>query len=278
MAVSNRCATLFVVGLFASHVFAQSNNTPQMFDDAIEDNSFFIEEAYNQEDRVVQHISTLLSSGDPRNFAFGFTQEWPVGSQRHQVSVTVPYQWMNRSGVKGVGDILLNYRYQLSLHDAWATVAPRMSLILPAGDEQRGLGSGAWGMQFNLPVSKRLSNELVIHANVGATVSSGVKGGTMLTGGEVKRTVPSYNFGASAIALISPNVNLMIEVVQNISGGIDAGGGVVHSSETIVSPGIRAAIEVGSLQIVPGLAVPVILSEGNSVVGSFVYLSFEHPF
>ncbi len=271
------CLTLAVFCTLNGLVFAQSNDTHEMFDDAIEDNSFFIEEAYNQEDRVVQHISTLMSSGDPRSFAFGFTQEWPVGSQQHQASATIPYQWLNGTGVKGVGDILLNYRYQLSSHDAWATVAPRVSLILPVGDEQRGLGSGAWGMQFNLPVSKRLSNELVVHANVGATVSSGVKG-TMPTGAEVKRTVLSYNFGASAIALISPNVNLVIEIVQNIAGGIDMGGEVVHTSQTTVSPGIRAAIDVGSLQIVPGLAVPVIFSQGNSEVGSFLYLSFEHPF
>ncbi len=272
-----RCLTLAVFCTLNGLVFAQSNDTPDEFDDAIEDNSFFIEEAYNQEDRVVQHISTLMSSGDPRNVAFGFTQEWPVGSHLHQLSVTIPYQWMNGTGVNGVGDILLNYRYQLSSHDAWATVAPRVSLILPVGDELRDLGSGTWGMQFNLPVSKRLSNQLVVHANIGATMLPGVKG-TIRAGSEVKRTVPSYNFGASAIALISPNVNLMIEIVQNILGGIDLGGEVVHSSETIISPGIRAAIDVGSLQIVPGLAVPVRFSEGDRSVGSFVYLSFEHPF
>ena len=70
----------------------------------------------------------------------------------------------------------------------------------------------------------------------------------------------------------------MIEIVRNILGGIDLGGEVVHSSETIISPGIRAAVDVGSLQIVPGLAVPVSFSEGSSLIGSFVYLSFEHPF
>lgn len=33
---------------------------------AIQDNSFFIEEAYNQEDRVVQHISTFVRLGARR--------------------------------------------------------------------------------------------------------------------------------------------------------------------------------------------------------------------
>ncbi|MBI5472218.1 MAG: transporter [Ignavibacteriae bacterium] len=261
--------------LIPIHMLAQSD--ARTFDDAIEDNSFFVEEAYNQEDRVVQHISTLLSSGDPRNYAFGFTQEWPVGSQLHQLSVTVPYQWMDGVGVNGLSDVLLNYRYQLSGSDGWAAIAPRLSLILPVGDELKGLGAGVWGVQFNLPVSKRVSNGLVVHANVGSTLLPGVKAIT-LTGAEVKKTLSSFNVGVSAIALVSANVNLMLEIVRNSTGGIDAEGNVVHTHETIVNPGIRAAIDIGSLQIVPGLAAPVITAGGETRVGSFVYLSFEHPF
>src|SRR5262245_43995826 len=59
----------------------------------IQDNSFFIEEAYNQEPGVVQHILNV-----PINFMNGsreitpsFTQEWPVFSQTHQFSYTIPY-------------------------------------------------------------------------------------------------------------------------------------------------------------------------------------------
>jgi len=59
----------------------------------IQDNSFFIEEAYNQEPGVVQHILNV-----PINFIDGsreitpsFTQEWPLFSQTHQFSYTIPY-------------------------------------------------------------------------------------------------------------------------------------------------------------------------------------------
>ena len=51
--------------------------------DGITDNSFLIEEAYNQDPGVVQHIFTGVYSedndADPqrRSWAFGFTQEWP---------------------------------------------------------------------------------------------------------------------------------------------------------------------------------------------------------
>ncbi len=42
----------------------------------ISDNSFLVEEAYNQESRVVQHISTF-SRGSDGGWIYTFTQEWP---------------------------------------------------------------------------------------------------------------------------------------------------------------------------------------------------------
>ena len=82
-------AALFLVQVVvnAQQVVDSAGYTP-----AIEDNSYFIEEAYNQEDRVVQHINngrfSLLSSHD---FAYSFTQEWPVFSQKHQFSYTIGF-------------------------------------------------------------------------------------------------------------------------------------------------------------------------------------------
>src|SRR5207249_2279859 len=54
----------------------------------IQDNSFFIEEAYNQQPGVVQHIFNVpidFTNGS-REIAPSFTQEWPVFSQTHQFS------------------------------------------------------------------------------------------------------------------------------------------------------------------------------------------------
>ena len=60
--------------------------------EVIEDNSFLIEEAYNQAPGVVQHIFQSVYSSGPRQrgWAFAFTQEWPIGGQDHQFSYTVP--------------------------------------------------------------------------------------------------------------------------------------------------------------------------------------------
>ena len=46
-------------------------------EEGIQDNSFLIEEAYNQGRGVVQHIGTYVRSGHAGNWASSFTQEWP---------------------------------------------------------------------------------------------------------------------------------------------------------------------------------------------------------
>ncbi|MEW6366358.1 MAG: transporter [Acidobacteriota bacterium] len=248
------------------------------FPPAIEDNSFLIEEAYNQESRVVQHISTFAYFKTPvKSLAYNFTQEWPVGSQRHQFSYSIPYTFQGEGLGSGLGDLLINYRYQLAGREAPVTLAPRLSLVLATGDEGKGLGSGAHGLQFNLPMSKRLSDRLVVHGNAGATALFGATSSTD-TGPTGKATLWTYNVGGSAIWLVTPSFNMVLEMLGIFSDDFDESGRVVNSTETIINPGLRYAIDVGSLQIVPGLAIPISHTPEETRVGAFFYLSFEHPF
>src|SRR6476660_147552 len=81
----------------------------------IQDNSFFVEEAYNQEPGVVQHIFNLPSffTGHEKDVSSSFTQEWPIFTQRHQFSYTIPYTFASNGGWEnGLTDIRLNYRFQ----------------------------------------------------------------------------------------------------------------------------------------------------------------------
>lgn len=68
--------------------------------DVIEDNSFLIEEGYNQEPGVVQHIVTAHYNNDSRRrgWEFVFTQEWPIFSQTHQFSYTIPSYHLVENG------------------------------------------------------------------------------------------------------------------------------------------------------------------------------------
>ncbi|MBI5214256.1 MAG: transporter [Ignavibacteriae bacterium] len=270
-----------LVLIILSNILCFSQETETQFSDAIEDNSFFIEEAYNQEDGVVQHIfnSTYFTSPE-EEFVFTFTQEWWVVNQTHQFSYTIPYSLESRS-IEEPGDILLNYRYQLTTHEDEITTAPRLSFMFPSS-LGRDYDPGDWGIQFNLPISKRMSNDFITHINAGMTwlPNAIIHGYTTHDGGQAtaQRALFSYNIGASLIYLADEKYNFMLEVADNINANFDTNGDVVYENELIISPGFRYAIDTNSLQCVPGIAVPIRISEEMTNVGLFFYLSFEHPF
>jgi hypothetical protein len=88
----------------------------------------------------------------------------------------------------------------------------------------------------------------------------------------------NYNLNGSLIGPLMLPVQVMLEGVVNFVAVIDSTGEVRRETVGIASPGIRAALNLGTLQIVPGIAAPVLLSQGRARVGLFSYLSFEHPF
>ncbi len=135
----------------------------------IQDNSFLVEEAYNQEAGVVQHISNYARTGG--DWAFSFTQEWPLGGIQHQLSYTIPFLNTEGRGT-GMGDLAINYRYQLAGDpQAKFVAAPRLSLLLPTGSEAAGRGRGGVGVQVNVPLTLVLSGAVVTHWNAGATLT-----------------------------------------------------------------------------------------------------------
>ena len=245
-------------------------------DDSIQDNSFLIEEAYNQERGVVQHISTFTQfSGG--TWASSFTQEWPVPDVRHQLSYTLQAaQVEDDSGdARGFGDVAINYRYQL-IGDGSATVAmaPRASLLLPTGNDRSGLGTGAVGVQSNLPTSVVLHPRVVTHFNLGATWLHGARD----SAGD-KADLTFYSIGQSVVGLITPRFNVLVELVFN-SGEVVTGPDTRQRVETFfVNPGIRWAHNMKSgLQLVPGISTPLGVGPSRGSRAVLVYLSFEHPF
>jgi hypothetical protein len=180
----------------------------------IQDNSFFIEEAYNQEAGVVQHILNV-----PINFINGsreitpsFTQEWPVFSQTHQFSYTTPYAFTEEDN--GMEDMRLNYRLQALTEDEWTPAfAPRLSLVLPTGDRDKGLGTGVVGYETNLPFSKIISDRWTLHFNAGLSLFPNAQ----------DHHLTNYNLGASAIYAVSRDFNLMLETVAGRNEDIAEG-------------------------------------------------------
>jgi len=238
----------------------------------IQDNSFLIEEAYNQEDGVIQHIQTFQYMKDD-SWLYTFTQEWPVPNQTHQLSYTIPVERIKGGGQDdtGVGDVALNYRYQAVLREGVA-FAPRFSLIFPTGDEKKGLGTGTVGYQVNMPLSVKLSERFVTHYNMGLTVTPDSKDAA-----GAKADTVATNYGASAIYLASKNLNLMLEVVGGTEQTVQGNGVTANENSLLVSPGLRYAIDLGKLQVVPGVAFPIGMGPSKGEYGAFAYLSFEHP-
>ena len=244
----------------------------------IQDNSFLIEEAYNQEFGVVQHIQAWTRNWQTKNWVYTFTQEWPIDlDPRHQLSYTIPIVHSGDfpgSGA-GIGDVALNYRYQLIGSGKTAVAfSPRVSALLPTSDSTQGRGDGGAGVQFQLPLSVVVSDKLVTHWNAGATIVPAAKNAN----GD-KAATYGFNLGQSFIWTLHPRVNLMLETVFNSDEDVLARDDTERSNSIFMNPGIRWAYNLKSgMQIVPGIAVPVGVGPSTGEAGIFLYFSIEHPY
>ena len=237
----------------------------------IQDNSFLVEEAYNQEAGVVQHINTFtrFASGE---WAYTFTQEWPAPRRpRHQFSYSLA---VLSPGPGGVGDSMLNYRYQLVGNgDTRVAFAPRISLIAPTGSVRLDRGAGGFGVQINLPLSIEVSRKVVTHWNAGTTLIPCARNGQ----GQ-HATTTGYNLGQSVIWLAKPRLNFLLESVWGGGESVVGSGTTQRSHTALISPGVRWAYNFKSgLQVVPGVGIPIGIGPSAGERGIFLYLSFEHP-
>jgi len=238
----------------------------------IQDNSFLIEEAYNQEPGVIQHIQAFQYMDD-KSWIYTFTEEWPVPRQTHQLSATIPAGHVGSDDkATGLGDIMLNYRYQAIFKGPFA-IAPRLSMILPTGDEKKDLGNGAVGFQVNIPLSVEVGDLWVTHWNLGTTYVPDAKGPT-----GKRRDKTGFNYGASLICLLYEDFNLLVEAVGISNESMRDDGSVTREDALFLNPGVRWALNYQSgLQIVPGIGIPIGIGPSHGDYGVFLYLSFEHP-
>jgi len=239
----------------------------------IQDNSFLVEEAYNQERGVVQHISNFVR-GRGGAWAYTFTQEWPLGGIRHQLSYTLPFA--HAPGETGIGDVAVNYRYQLvGDGDAVLAISPRLTAVLPTGDADRGFGSGGVGIQGAIPLSwVVVKDRLVAHSNAGATWTPRARD---VDGNRAATT--SVFLAQSAVWLVRPMFNLFVEGVWTRDEEVSGDGSTEASNSAVISPGVRWGWNLPhGLQVVPGVAVPIGVGPSRGERSIFLYLSFEHPF
>ena len=193
-----------------------------------------------------------------------------------QLSYTIPYQRTDATSGRqsGVGDIALNYRYQLAgSGDTRFACTPRVSLLFPTGDEQEALGSGGVGVQINVAASSVLSDRLVAHTNFGGTYTRSTKNER-----DEEAATSSINAGQSFIWTATPTLNVLVEGVWTRLESVVAPGRTDREDLFIVSPGIRWAHNFASgLQTVPGIAFPLGVGSNRHGRSILLYLSLEHP-
>lgn len=196
---------------------------------------------------------------------------------RHQLSYTLAMlrQGEHPDAGAGMGDVILNYRYQLLGNgESKLAFAPRLSVLLPTGAARCGRGAGGAGIQTMMPLSLVLNKKLVTHWNLGATVvpmAHNASGDNATTFG--------YTFGQSFVWLAYPHLNALLETVVSRNQVVTTPKATRWVSTLLLSPGIRWAYNFHSgLQIVPGIAAPTGMGPSSGERGVFLYLSFEHPY
>lgn len=265
----SRCSRL-ALGVFmllaaARPGLAQSSNDEEW---KITDNSFLVEEAFNQDPHIVQNIFGFQRQ-TARDWQFTFTQEWPAPYERHQLSYTIPVQALD--GTRGMGDVLINYRLQVSGEGRGRPAfAPRFSVILPTGSV--AAGGGTHGVQVNLPFSKR-RGDWYFHWNGGFTWQRTKDGVSLL----------SPAAAGSVIFRARQMLNVMLETtVVGVAGVLDTTAAAPPASArtltTTISPGVRGGWNLGEdKQIVIGAAAPITRSAGETTPAAFLYFSYEGP-
>ena len=215
------------------------------------DNSFLVEEAFNQEAGIFQNILVFTRS-QGGVWQGSFTQEWPVTSIRHQLSFAMPFSYTAGDGT--AGDLALNYRFQWWEESGRRPAfAPRITVLFPTSAEH---DSVAW--QMNLPFSKEIAG-VYFHANAGGTF-------------DTQGTTPFL--AGSAIVAVAPMFNVMLEaLVQSAPGQDDSDREIVRT----ISPGVRMGWNFGDTQLVAGVAAPITrgAQRDTALLG---YISFELPF
>lgn len=209
----------------------------------IEDHNFMAEGGWNREDAVLQYNTFFFRDA----MAFELTQEWAASSPRHQLGYTIPMFSDDRAGL---GDAMLNYRYQLlGTADSRVALAPRVSLILPTRSARFGRRSS--GVQVSLPLSASITPRLETHTNVGATWYR-------------DRGERELNVGQS----------IALAVTDRVALSVDASYTRCTRGEPllVIRPGVQFSIEgPAGLGIAPGVAFP----NGGGVL---VFVALEHPF
>lgn len=243
----------------------------------IQDNGFFVDEAFTQEEGYVQHTFKFARSFNG-SWQSVVEEEIPLGSEKQQISFTASMNGFNSDNngkVRGFGDLQIEYRYRLiGGESSRVTISPTFGVSFPTGSYRNELGSGGFGTEISLPVSIAFSNRFMTNSNVGVSFTPRARN----TEGN-QAFVTNFEIGQSFVWFARPKLNALVELVWERNKEVIGQKLTKAENEFFVSPGIRWGYTFkNGLTIVPGIAIPIGIGPSKGEKSIFFYLSFEHPF
>lgn len=242
----------------------------------LQSNGLLVETAYHQEEGEVQHTFTFSHSRQG-GWASVIAQEWPVFSEKHQVSFSLPAALLVKSpdGNRGVGDLTLEYSYfLLGNNKSRITVAPGVGVSLPTGSVAKGFGAGGPGALVKLPISIMLSRRFASNSTVEYSYVSAAKNAE---GDQFH--LSHYGVGQSFVWFARPKFNVLVEAVWEKSRAANRAGFKEIDSDLFISPGVRwAHVFHNGLAIIPGVALPLGVGASRGDHRIFFSLAVEHRF
>jgi hypothetical protein len=231
---------------------------------SIEDNSFLLEEAFNQTPGVIQ--CTAINHIKRGVAELNFECEMPMKGELHQLSVSVPAKVFQST--VGLEDIMISYRPLVFGRHRWVMATPRLSVILPSGKASRGFGNGLWGIECNVALTKQLSRRLISHVNLRS--SSFLKN---LMHESQQNRFHYQSAGTSLIFAAAKGFDLMAEVTTSNEG---PGFSRASSWNFIGNPGFRFCLKINEFLVVPGISTPLALLSGRPTLSQVLfYISIE---
>lgn len=242
----------------------------------IEDNSFLLEEAFNQEYGIYQFIQKYqMPTKNQTTYDYSFENEIPITDKTHQFSYSIPVTKTDPNVRSKIGDLGLSYRWQPVNRDGFL-LAERFTLLTPTGSVADGTGSGVFGFEFMQAATMELSSKFMNHWNFGFSSTPNAK----TSGIGFRRTISTFTAGSSLIYTGSDNFNIMFEALMESGQQLDTNGRKSSYTSVYLNPGLRWAIDLDwkDTQIVPGIGFPVDVINAPTVQTVLLYLSIEPKF
>lgn len=239
----------------------------------IEDNSFLIEEAYNQKPGEYQFIQAYRSYQSGKEYKFTSEGEMALGSEKHQLSYQVVRDKEADQG--SVGDTTLSYRLQ-SANQPDFLMAHRFGLILPTGSVGKQSSYGVTGLRYLQATTFLFQEYWDNHWNLGFNHFPEAK----VNFSDKRRTLNEFLIGTSLIYHWKDNLNFLLEGIYETHEKLNLRNQKRYEYEFTLNPGVRTAIELSwkKTQIVPGISFPIRYLDDHIDHGVLVYLSFEPKF